>query len=68
VFRREEAEDTFVIRLPEIHRDETYKLVLSDESLEETECVVTGAELADGFTVKIGEAPGSLLIKYRAKD
>jgi len=68
VFRREEAEDTFVIRLPEINREKMYDLVLSDENLEETRCVLTGAELAEGFTVKIGEAPGSLLVKYCAKN
>jgi len=65
VFRREEASDSFVVKLPEINQNAEYNLVFSDENLEEAEMVVTGRQLSDGITVKIEEAPGSLLIKYK---
>ena len=47
--------------------DREYTLVFSDEDLEETETVATGSQLSEGITVKIKEAPGSLLIKYRPR-
>ena len=68
VFRREDAPDSFVIRLPEINTEKQYHLTLSDENLEETALTVSGAELSTGFPVTIDEAPGSLLIFYAATE
>lgn len=65
VFRREEAPDTFVIRLPEINLDATYTLTLTDEDFVETTDVVTGKMLFEGYPVKIPQAPGSLLLLYK---
>lgn len=65
VLRREEAPDSFTVRLPEINSDVKYELLLSDENLVESKMTVSGKQLADGFRVSINEAPGSLLIKYR---
>ena len=67
VFRREEAPESFTVKLPEINMDREYTIVFSDEYLEETETVATGRQLSEGITVKIKEAPGSLLIKYRPR-
>ena len=66
VFRREEAPVSFVVKLPEINLDKTYCLTLSDENLVETTAVVTGSALSEGYSVKITEAPGSLLLLYKA--
>ena len=65
VFRREEAPDTFVIKLPEINLDATYTLTLTDEDFVETTDVVTGKMLFEGYPVKIPQAPGSLLLLYK---
>lgn len=68
VFRRENAPDTFVIKLPEVNTEKQYSLTISDETLAETEQTVSGAELSTGFSVTIDEAPGSLLIFYTATE
>ena len=65
VFRREEAPDAFVIRLPEINLDATYTLTLTDEDFVETTDVVTGKMLFEEYPVKIPQAPGSLLLLYK---
>jgi len=68
VFRRELAPDSFIIKLPNIPCHNKYVLYMSDEHLVETELFITGKQLTEGLPVTIGEAPGSLLITYRAID
>ena len=65
VFRREEAPDTYVIRLPELHPKQQYLLTVSREDLTESQVTVTGKTLQEGFSVQIPETPGSLLIFYK---
>ena len=65
VFRREEAPDTFVVKLPQINAAKEYNLVFSDENYVETQLTVSGKQLLDGFPVTIDTAPGSLVIKYK---
>lgn len=65
--RREEASETFIIKLPEINENQEYKVVISDEELVETETIVSGKQLSEGYEVKIKTAPGSLLIRYNPK-
>ncbi len=64
VFRREDAPETFTLRLPDLTRDQCYTLLISDEHLRETSRSFSGKELADGIKLQIDEAPGSLLILY----
>ena len=63
-FRREEAPESFVIKLSSVCENKNYKLILSDEDLVETTKVVSGKELLEGLTVKIEKTPGSLVIYY----
>lgn len=65
VFRREEAPDTFVVKLPQINAAKEYNLVFSDENYVETQLTVSGKQLLDGLAVTIDTAPGSLVIKYK---
>lgn len=67
VFRREEAADTFVIKLPDISPERQYVLTVTDEALAESRITVTGKALQEGFPVKIKEAPGSLLVFYEVQ-
>jgi len=67
VFRREEAADTFVIKLPDISPERQYLLTVTDEALAESRITVTGKALLDGFPVTIKEAPGSLLVFYEVQ-
>ena len=67
VFRREEAEDSFTVKLPYLDRDKTYVLHLSDESLMETESTASGKQLAEGIPVEFREAPASLRIFYEER-
>ena len=66
IFRREEAADQFVVKLPYILPDRQYVLVLSDEDFVKTEKTVMGKELQDGLVVDFSQAPASLLIYYKA--
>ena len=63
-FRREEAPESFVVKLSSVSKNKNYKLIMSDEDLVETTKVVSGKELLEGLTVKIEKTPGSLLIYY----
>ena len=67
VFRREEAPDTFMVKLPDVLPEQQYLLTITDEALAETQGTVTGKELLMGFPVRIKEIPGSLLIFYSPK-
>ena len=67
IFRREEAEASFVLRLPYISPDKTYILHFSDEDLAETEETVPGRQLLDGLIVTFAKAPASLRIFYEEK-
>lgn len=67
VFRREEATDKFTVRLSNILPNKDYRLTLSDEDLEETECIVTGKQLLDGLPVSFTKAPASLRISYEER-
>ena len=67
IFRREEAADTFVIKLPDISPERQYLLTVTDEALAESRITVTGKALLDGFPVTIKEAPGSLLVFYEVQ-
>ena len=64
VFRREEAPESFVVKLSSVSKNKNYKLILSDEDLVETTKIVSGKELLEGLTVKIEKTPGSLVIYY----
>lgn len=66
LFRRNDAPDTFTVRLPQITRQNQYELTMVDEHWKETVQTVSGAQLADGFDVTIPEAPGSAMIFYRS--
>jgi len=67
IFRREEAPKSFIVRLPDINTEKTYLLTLSDEALAETQQIVSGKMLSEGFPVTIDTVPGSLLILYKAQ-
>ncbi len=67
VFRREEAPETFTVKISDVSPNKEYILKISDEDLVETEKIVTGKQLLDGFAVNIEKAPGSLLVFYKAQ-
>jgi hypothetical protein len=67
IFRREEAPDSYMLKIPKLSRDAEYLLEIVDEDLFVTEKNVAGETLIDGFAVHLGRAPSSLLIKYRKK-
>jgi len=67
VFRREEAEDTFTVKLPYMDLDKEYRLRFSDEDLVETEGIVSGKQLLEGLPVTFTQAPASLRIFYEEK-
>ena len=66
VFRREEADDTFTVKLPNVLPDKDYALTFSDEDRVETEAVVAGKQLLEGLPVSFTKAPASLLIRYQS--
>jgi alpha-galactosidase len=62
-FRRPQAlEATIPIKLHELNPDADYEVNFEDYGIT---LFKTGRELAAGTSIKIAEAPGSLLIKYR---
>jgi alpha-galactosidase len=62
-FRRPQALDaTIPIKLHELNPDADYEVNFEDYGIT---LFKTGRELAAGTSIKIAEAPGSLLIKYR---
>ena len=65
VFRREEAPEDFLLKLPDIDRKKQYAIKLSDEERKETHISISGSELADGLALKLKKAPSSLLVYYR---
>ena len=65
IFRREEAPNGYLLKLPNIDSEKMYTLILSDENLTETGITLSGKLLAEGFPVTIDQAPGSLTIFYR---
>ena len=65
IFRREEAPNGYLLKLPNIDSEKMYSLILSDENLTETGITLSGKLLAEGFPVIIDQAPGSLTIFYR---
>ncbi len=67
VFRREEAADTFTVRLSDVLPNKEYRLTLSDEDLVQTERIVTGKQLLDGLPVSFSKAPASLRISYEER-
>ena len=67
-FRREDAPDSFVIKLPEIDPNQVYTLRFSDENLDEVKTTISGKALLDGLCVTIDQAPGSVMIFYQAID
>lgn len=66
VLRREEAPDKFTIKLPTIHADKKYKVTLCDDDFVETEQIISGDVLFNGYEVTIKDAPGSLLVFYQS--
>ena len=68
VFRREEAPDTFTVKVTDICPGKRYLLRFSDEDLVRTEKTVEGRELLEGMDVTIGKCPGSLLIFYEGTE
>jgi len=43
-----------------------YELIISDDKLEKKRRVLSGKRLMEGITLTIEQAPGSLLVFYRA--
>jgi hypothetical protein len=67
VFRREDAADSFTVRLSAVSPDREYRLRLSDEDFTKTEMTVTGKQLSEGLSVHFAKAPASLYIAYEEK-
>ncbi len=67
VFRREEAKDKFIVKLPYVLKNKEYKLTFSDEDLVKTEKIVRGEDLINGLEVNFTKTPASLLIYYSQK-
>lgn len=67
VFRREDAADSFTVRLSAVSPDREYRLRLSDEDFTKTEMTVTGKQLSEGLPVHFAKAPASLYIAYEEK-
>ena len=66
VFRREEAPETYILKIPGVDPEKAYALVRCDEDLTQTETTLSGRLLAEGFPVTIHRAPGSLAVFYRS--
>lgn len=66
VFRREEAPETYLLKIPDADSGKMYRLVLCAEDLTETEMILSGRLLAEGFPATIDWAPGSLAVFYRS--
>ena len=65
IFRREDAPDNFLVKLPEINLNKEYELLLSDEILAVSKQIVLGKDLFNGFNVTLLQPPSSLLITYK---
>jgi len=67
VFRRQNCpQKDFLINFKGLNPSRRYELIISDDKLEKKRRVLSGKRLMEGITLTIEQAPGSLLIFYRA--
>lgn len=65
LFRREECEkDSYLFSLPTLSPETSYRLILTDQSLEKTEAVYSGKELIEGIELTLAQKPDSLIVEY----
>jgi len=66
IFRREQCEaNSFTLKLSEIDRAAAYAVTVTDEHYAAKTATVSGAALADGYTVTLPEAHTSVILEYR---
>jgi len=67
VFRRQNCpQRDFLINFKGLNPSRRYELIISDDKLEKKRRILSGKRLMEGITLTIEQAPGSLLIFYRA--
>jgi len=67
IFRRQNCpQSDFLINFKGLNPSAKYELIISDDKLEKKRRVLSGKRLMEGITLSIEQAPGSLLIFYRA--
>ncbi|MBQ2967350.1 MAG: alpha-galactosidase [Clostridia bacterium] len=65
IFRRDKCtEDMYVLKLPSVDKNATYKLTIADEQYNSGQLTVSGAELFDGFAYKTEKPCESAVIEY----
>lgn len=65
--RRKDAPETFSAKITGLDPNTTYRLIYSDEHYQTSEGFATGAEMAQGLTLTVPEAPGSITVRYAPK-
>ena len=67
IFRRQNCpQSDFLINFKGLNPSAKYELIISDDKLEKKRRVLSGKRLMEGITLTIEQAPGSLLVFYRA--